>query len=398
MRGALADARVRLIVGTGVLALSPALVGVMAARTLGPDGRGELAVALAIGTLAGTIAMRGLDVALLAGTATHVPVAQVRAVLRRRVGVALCVEGVVAGLAVAGVLGLSAIVVVAVVPALTAAAASFGLVRAANLAAGRSGAVLAGDLTSAAIALAIAAGFTVAGPHPAAFVGAACIGLVAGAAVGLRPVRAAGAGPVGDVGAWHPGTVARAAWLGRVFQGIAFRLDRIVLAVFAGSTATGLYAAAVPLAEMVTIVPLHLAQLVTVRVASSPDARPWHRYRDVRLLLVACVAGSVVLVAAAPWLIDVVYGPEFDGAVHALRVLAVASALSVVWRFAEADLYGRSIARPAAVATAVAAVVVLATTAMLSGIGAEAAAYGSLAGYAAGTIIVVGAGRRRRDA
>jgi O-antigen/teichoic acid export membrane protein len=97
-------------------------------------------------------------------------------------------------------------------------------------------------------------------------------------------------------------------------------------------------------------------------------------------------------------IIEFFYGDEFLDGVTALRVLAVASVVSVAWRYAEAELFGRARARGAAVATAVAAVIVVGGTAALAGLEATGAALASLVGYSAGLVVVVGALRKVRRA
>lgn len=372
-----------LAIGTASLAIAPGIAGVMAARSLGPEGRGQLAVAVALATIGGTVGMRGLDMAILADSGES-DLDLKRSLLLRRAKNVIVVDGLIAGLATAVVLWTARPPIVLSVIALAAATVVFLLTRAVNLGAGRTPRVLSTDLVSSAVMLVGAAVVTLAGGDAAGYVFASAGGLLVGGWYGLRGIpatsdRDAAARSLAD----RLGGIGSTAWKARILQSAAFRLDRVVLAATAGTAAAGVYAAVVPIAEMATIVPLHLAQLTTARIARAETPSGWHEERSSQLALLISVVGIALILALAGPVVDLLYGPEFESGVVALRLLAVASLVSVLWRLNEAELFGRGRTDGIVAATAVAAVIVLGGTAVLSSFDASAPAIASLVGYSA---------------
>ncbi len=388
---------IRLAAGSIALALSPAVAGVLAARSLGPDGRGELAVALAVATIAGSIGMRGFDVAIMSVDRRDLDDRAAVSLIGRRAGRVLVVEGPVAAAVAAIVLrSLPPVLLISVV-AMSALSTAFLLLRALNLRSSLNRRVLASDCTVAASSLAAAIVAAARDAPAGGYVVAACLGLVVGCAVGLtgREVPAAA----------HPSTsaevvsgqqleqslapVAGPAWKARVFQTASFRLDRVVLAAVGGVATAGVYAAVLPIAEMTTIVQLHLTQLVNAQIADADGGRRWGSLSLSRLAIGSSALLVAAVIVAAPQLIDLIYGPEFAGGVTALRILAVASLISLLWRLAEAELFGRRAPTGAVRATVVAAVLTVGGTALLGGIGPAAASVASLVGYSAALAVVL---------
>lgn len=402
IRAALRSSEARLAVGVAAFAVAPGVAGVFAAQSLGTVGRGNLAVSLALATVAGTLGLRGLDVALLSvGRARQdldsLPIAR-GIVLRRSAGV-LVVEGAIAGIVACAVLRTVDVALVALTAGLAALSTLFVLLRSLNLAAGRVGVVMRSDLVAAAVLLLLATAVRLLDWAFEAYLVSTMLGLVVGCGSSLLaspPHRSAQE----DVGRMRADLrrVGRSAWFARGLQATAFRLDRVVLAVLAGVGPAGVYAAIVPFAEMTTIVQLHLAQLATVRLsATSTDVR-WSSLREWRVAASMSVAlGTAMFVLAGPT-VDLVYGDEYADGVAALRILAVASAVSVVWRFVEAELYARHAPKGAVVGTAAAAAVVLGGTAALSGLGAAGASIASLIGYSVASMVVARSLREVRRA
>ena len=392
IRRLVAGGSTRLAVGAGTLAVGPALAGLVAARAMGPSGRGELAVLLAVSSVAGTVGLHGCDTALLAGSGPSTSMA-----IGRRVISASSIEGVIGAIIAAAVLGGAGADRLGLVIANTGATTAFLLVRARNLSEHRSGVVLKSDLIASVVGLLGAFASAAADVGPEGYLGAASFGLLVAATVGmLRSDESGAVGPRPADGEQDT-RGRRFAWAARSMQAAAFRADRVILAAIAGTSTAGAYVVAIPLAEMATIVPLHLAQLATVTIARSRTRARWHDLRFVRFALGGAIAWSVLVIALAPSILDVLYGSDFRSATSALRVLAVASVVSAIWRFAEAELFGLGIGRPAALATAVAACLVVLLTAALASAGPVSGAIASLVGYTAGLIVVERALRRARS-
>lgn len=374
----------RLGVGTVALAVAPGVAGVLAARSLGATGRGELAVALALATVAGSVGMRGLDTAMLADSTESDDRAK-RVLVVHRAGGVVVLEGLAAGILASLVLG-SLHVFLSVSVALAGSATTlFLLTRSLNIAGRRFADVLRADLLAAVVMLAGSVLASALSIGPEGYVWAAIAGLALGAICGVRAVPGSmrvGAEAVVRVRAGLV-AVGRPAWATRVLQAAAFRLDRVVLAALAGAGAAGIYAAVLPFAEMATIVPLHLSQMATSRIAQSDGGLRWFDLRESRLALVAAVTAIGLVVLVSGPLVGLVYGDEFGAGVSALRLLAVASLVSVVWRFNESELFGRRRPKGAVVSTAVAAFLVIFGTVGLSSLGADGAALASLIGYTA---------------
>jgi Membrane protein involved in the export of O-antigen and teichoic acid len=381
----------RLALGSIALAVAPGVSGVLAARALGPEGRGELAVLLALGTLGGSIGLRGYDTALLARPDPDALSARLQ-LARRRCLLVVPIEGALAAFVAIGVLGSSKLLPGLLACVLAASTVLFLLTRAANLSADRGSVVLASDLTSAIVLLACSALVFLAAGGPAFFVVAAVIGLIAGSLVGSVVPESETGGSLQRLGARGElgrdlDEIGRPALLARSFQAAAFRLDRVVLAALAGASAVGIYAAVVPFAEMATIVPLHLSMLVTREMAADPKQQPWHAYRPARVALALAVSSTLVVLLVAERLIEVVYGEQYTEGTSALRILAVASFVSVVWRLVESGLFARGPASGAVMASLVAAVLAVGFTAFLADWGATGAATASLIGYSAAFVV-----------
>ena len=115
------------------------------------------------------------------------------------------------------------------------------------------------------------------------YVLAACFGLAVGCAVGLDRPRGPrrrspvhpGRGRVGPDSSNGPSRPWPARPGRRACSTASFRLDRVVLAAVGGVATAGVYAAVLPIAEMTTIVQLHLAQLVNAQIADADGGRRW---------------------------------------------------------------------------------------------------------------------------
>jgi O-antigen/teichoic acid export membrane protein len=120
------------------------------------------------------------------------------------------------------------------------------------------------------------------------------------------------------------------AHVGRVMQLGNYRLDQWLLGAIAGPRELGLYSVAVAWAEALWFLPTALAAVQRpdlVRAARSRATREAARVFRVATLITA--VSALVMIAAAPFLCVVVFGEEFRGSIDDLRVL-VAGAFGMV--------------------------------------------------------------------
>lgn len=399
------SASANIALGSVALAVSPAIGGVLAANRLGVEGRGQLAVALACSSIAAIVGLRGIDIALLSVLPSIDLEQNEGAVLKaldQRVARVLVMEGPVAALVYMLVARSKFdLVLVVLVVALTACSCDFLLRRNLALAAGRTDLVVHTDLASAGIGLSAALlVFVLDGTLPQ-FLAASLVGLATASVLWRFRQRRKVDRPMSDLSPQEVrerlAPVARNAFLSRALLTTAFRADRLVLGLVAGPLPVGLYAAAIPLGESASLVPNHLAQLVTVRIARGDRSARWWRCREAQLAIGIVLFGGVVLAVFARQILSLLYGAEFEDGTNTLRLLALASVAGSVWRLAEAELFGRQRTRPAVTASLVAASIVIGITAALANtLGAAAAAVASLIAYVAAVSVVLVALRKER--
>jgi O-antigen/teichoic acid export membrane protein len=164
---------------------------------------------------------------------------------------------------------------------------------------------------------------------------------------------------------------------------LALRVDRIVLAVVAGTQSLGLFTVALAVPETLRLLPKAVGQVIADRGRSGIDTVAVAR-RRMRLFVVG--HGLVLAVAAAAgwFLMPVVLGEGFAGARDVLIVVTVAEAVLAVHLMHQALLVGfgrpKGIGPPQVVGAAVMVVIVLV---MIPAWGLQGAAWASLLGYTA---------------
>lgn len=106
-----------------------------------------------------------------------------------------------------------------------------------------------------------------------------------------------------------------------------WRLDQMILAIFATSATVGLYTVAVAIAEITATLASSVADALLPEVASSTDANNSVLLmgRTLRLTLYAQFIVLIPLWIAAPFILRVIYGEAFVEAAGAMRLLLLAS-------------------------------------------------------------------------
>jgi len=177
------------------------------------------------------------------------------------------------------------------------------------------------------------------------------------------------------------------AWGGELSGFVVLRLDQTVMLPLAGAGQLGLYVVAVALAEVPTLLLGDLRRVLLTEVAASRDAAV--AARACRLALLAIGVPVVLGMAATPFLIPLLFGSEFAGAVPMAVVLLGASMFSGLNMFLGGSIsaLGRPGAQSAAqVASLVVAVLGIALIAPFGGMGA---AWASLASYLTATVFML---------
>ena len=109
-----------------------------------------------------------------------------------------------------------------------------------------------------------------------------------------------------------------------------WRLDQMMLAIFATSTVVGLYTVAVAIAEITATLASSVADALLPEVASStnPHESALLMGKTLRLTLYAQFLVLIPLWIAAPFVLRIIYGEGFVEAAGAMRLLLIAS---IVW-------------------------------------------------------------------
>ncbi len=184
-------------------------------------------------------------------------------------------------------------------------------------------------------------------------------------------------------------------WVGQMSAVVSLlhlRLDLALVAVWHGAAVVGVYSVAVLVGELLWLLSGAL-QPVLVHTASAvddPAGRDRITARAVRLALGATALAGTVLWLLAPWLMALLFGPEFEGAADALRALIPGLVIYAAGAVLASDFIGRG--RPAWNTRASAATVVANVTAgllLIPAHGAVGAAWASTIAYAVGAVVML---------
>ncbi|RKN45478.1 O-antigen ligase family protein [Micromonospora endolithica] len=314
--------------GTRVGTLLVSLVaGVLAARALGPHGRGLLAVAIASSAVFGTMFAVGLDTAnlRLAGRSPQMH----RYAARTSVRYALPAGAGAAALwALAGHLGgaplrlgldqATFLLALALCPIVLLAT----LLGAAEIGRGRASTYNLTTIGSVLIYLGgLAALVALDRATPATVLGAYLGGQLTGVAVLMRQLT-------GGRGLEPPAPAARREYWSSARRGFApnlahfgmVRLQVPVIQVLVGATAVGVYSVALALAETLLIVPIALSLILVPTVANGHA--DWHQVARLAVRSSAVtVLVAVALAGAGSYLVPALYGESFAPAVPVLWAL-----------------------------------------------------------------------------
>jgi O-antigen/teichoic acid export membrane protein len=322
--GAVMSAASRIVVaGTG------AATTILIARLLGPDGSGGYFLAQSVVLLLTVVCTFGVEhgIAYYVSTAEWAPRAAFRSALAMAAGVGtiVAVLGILARLAVPSAFSdLSTWLVVVTCAGLPFALIWFytGFVA---LAIDRYEPYALLPALQAALAMVLACVGAVAVGLEGAVVGMtmATVGVGMGAAVwALRRLPAVdGRSPGGQLG--RAVTFGIKGYAANALQLLNYRLDLFVLSAAASAAAVGQYSVAVAVTGVLWLLPQAVSDIVFPRVAhlsarghEGHDHREMVETKSVRHVVIAVVAGALVLAGALLWLVVPVYGEEFEPAIE----------------------------------------------------------------------------------
>ncbi|HEV8686697.1 MAG TPA: oligosaccharide flippase family protein [Gaiellaceae bacterium] len=371
------------------------LTGIVLARTLGPEGRGELAAILLWPAALATVgnlgvadattfyaARRRAALGTLAGSAAVVWLAQSLLL----VSVAAAVVSIVFSGYPADVRPL-ALAYVAYIPLFLATVYAMNLLQ--GLHQFRDFQfirLLLIALTAAGLTAAWASASLGVGAAVLVYLGASSVTAVAAVILlgiaGATPLRV-DRRVVSDLLRYgvrsHPSTVATM---------LNERADQLVISLFLAPAKLGLYVVAVTLTSLTSLVGSSIALVAMPRLAREVDRETRQRMaaRYVRLTLVGSLLLTVPLLLITPRLLEILFGTAFNAAAGVARILLVAAVLLTTGRLLAAVL--KAVDRPlrAGLADALALVVTVAGLALLlPAFGLVGAGLASLAAYAAAT-------------
>jgi O-antigen/teichoic acid export membrane protein len=173
------------------------------------------------------------------------------------------------------------------------------------------------------------------------------------------------------------------------------RMDVPLIQILAGTTAVAMYAVALPIAEILMLIPTAAALVIFPRVtAGAVDTAAAARIG--RTVFLTSTAFAAVTALAAPVLIPAVYGARYRNSVDVVWCMLPGLVLFSAVRVRQAYLAATDQLRQAIMATAAAAAACLACLiALAPRFGAAGAGAADSAGYLAFALVLAGATRHR---
>lgn len=310
-----------------------ASVGIVTARTLGPDGRGTFAILVLFGLIGGAVASGGLDFWAARVVAAGVEPASARAVLARQQLLAACAA---VGISVLALLAGASLALTGATALLCWATGSavlrLGLIQGTGRMRAYGAATVVGTAAYAVMAMALAA---TGHPSVAAFLVAAAVGKMC---MALWPVRnqPTGVHCPSHREAFRFGVPSM---LGGIATLAMYRMDVALVAWWGSTSDAGLYSVALAIAEVLWILPNAASQAVLPRAAQAVSALDTAMVcRAVTALMLVAGAGVSV---AGPVIVPLAFGSDFAAAWTALPPLAVGAVAVGVWKILSYDLLAR---------------------------------------------------------
>jgi len=105
---------------------------------------------------------------------------------------------------------------------------------------------------------------------------------------------------------------------------LSMYFDRMIVLFFLDATAMGLYVVALSLAQILNVIPNGISSVLFPRASGQSREAVLHMSgQAIRFGLIAAIAAGIPLILAGPYLLGLVYGDEFTHASSVLRLLIV---------------------------------------------------------------------------
>ena len=321
-----------------------AVGGLVLARALQPEGKGLYSLLFLGGILAGAVVTLGTDLWSTKETSRQGLTIEIGGLVRRQLqvitglGVGGAMVATVAYLVLAG--GLPPAEAFALI--LLAVSSGWSVSLAALLrGARRMSALLRMQLVSAVVFVVGIAAW--AALSEVTVIGALYVAIFARlVSIALGPWRLILASRPTEASVWFSIVRSHASSsLGVLVEFASYRVDVLFVALFLTTTEVGLYSVALPLSELLWLLPNALAQVLLPHVAASGAKGASATATAVRLAVGFSIAAAVVLVAASSWLISLLYGDVYRPAAAALPLLSLGAVILTTWKLVTTDLLAR---------------------------------------------------------
>lgn len=383
------------VLGVAVTKALGAVGGVVVARILGPEAKGQHALALLVAVLLATALTGGTEIWAQRQLASGEE-ANVRGVVsyQRRVATGVLGLATLLGLAVDSLFwgGHGTVILGGAALALVSSLAMPGL--GVLLGTGRIARHAASTAAGAGLYLVLSAGLASLNVRSVALVlMCATVGGALSLVLSEGAVRQLPGAPRVD---WRSALrFGSGSMLGELAGLLASRVDLFIVAAFAGLATVGVYSVALAVTEVLILVPNAAAMLLLSRTARSPDADTTRRV--VKVSMAATAALAVVVAVAAPTAVPLVFGEPFEDAVGLIWVLSLGSIVAAGAKVLVADLLGSGVSVPR-FTSAISGLLVMsvADVVLVPQYGAAGAAAGSVLGSVVAAAVVLRAWRGRQ--
>lgn len=168
------------------------------------------------------------------------------------------------------------------------------------------------------------------------------------------------------------------------------RLDFFLLSVIRSPAAVGVYSVAVTMAELLGRIPAAASTILLPRVASGAPGGVAFTTRVARIVLLASIAGGLVLAAVGSFLITLFFGDDFSGAYTPLLLLLPGTVALALANVLTSDLAGRGAPAILLYGSLIGlALTVVLDLLLIPAYGASGAALASTISYVVATIFIV---------
>jgi len=137
----------------------------------------------------------------------------------------------------------------------------------------------------------------------------------------------------------HVASYAWRIWVGSMAGIVLLRLDQVMMTPLAGVEELGIYVVAANVSGVALLFNSAVSQVMFAVESGEPSATRVGRAARTTTLVTALVGGG--LAAASPWMVPILFGPEFSPAVPVLAVLVLTYSLAIPGSVAGAVLSAR---------------------------------------------------------